>query len=385
MMTKRVWAGLVVASMTLLGGCGGGFFIDTKTTGTATSSSGDYIYLVNTPNNTVSAYTIASGALTLVSGSTITAATGLQAASVTVSRANTYVFVGGQGTISSYSIGSTGALTLVAAQAGVVQGANFTSLETSPDGQWLFAMDSLHLAIYVFKITTTSGVLTINGGPVTYASPVVNQGAPAKIRISPNAAYLALALGAGGDELFTFNTASTSGLLTAVGGITTPSGSFDTSVQFDGTSAFLYISRVGPTAGTSTIQTLSVAANGLTGLTSTPVGDSPNGLLLDYNSVYLYSANSGAAALSGFKVGATTTNTSLSTLTQLPNSPFASGPSPTLLVEDNSNAYVVVGGTAGGSDLTLYKFDVITGGVLDAVGTTSTGATGIAGLAATHH
>jgi 6-phosphogluconolactonase (cycloisomerase 2 family) len=71
------------------------------------------------------------------------------------------VWVGGDGAISSYTIGSTGALTLAASQAGAAT-ANFVSLETSPDGQWLFALDSITFTVYVFKINTSTGSLTVN-------------------------------------------------------------------------------------------------------------------------------------------------------------------------------------------------------------------------------
>ena len=381
MMSKRVWAGAVVAAMMLLGGCGGGFFIDTNTSSTTTSTTGNYIYAVNRTANTINEYTIASGALTLVTGSPLSAVSGLAASSVAVSRVNTYVWVGGNGAISSYTIGSTGALTLAASQAAAAT-ANFVSLETSPDGQWLLAVDSQTFTIYVYAINTSTGSLTVHQA-LTYAVPGAGTAAPTMLRISPNAAFVGLALGAGGDAIFSFNTGT--GVLTQLSsGAITPAGSTDNAVQFDGTSAFMYAARVGQTSGLSTVQSFGLSTSGLTAISSTGTGDSPGALLLDYTSAYLYAANAGSATVSGFKVGATTANSSVGTLTALTASPFASGPSPSRMVEDKTHAYIVVSGLAGGADLTLYKLDAITVGNLDAVGTVTSGTAGIVALAATH-
>ncbi len=380
MMSKHGWAGAVVAAMMLLGGCGGGFFIDTTST-TTTSTTGNYVYAVNSTANTINEYTIASGALTLVTGSPLTAVSGISAASVAVSRVNTYVWVGGNGAISSYTIGSTGALTVAANQAAAAT-ANFVSLETSPDGQWLFAVDSLTYTIYVYAINTSTGSLTVHQA-LTYAPPGVGTAVARMVRISPNAGFVGVALGAGGDVVFSFNT--TTGVLVQLGSnALTPSGNSDTAIQFDGTSAFMYVSRVGATSGASTIQSFGLSTSGLTSIASTTVGDAPGGLLLDYTSAYLYSANTGSASVSGFKVGATTANSSVGTLTALTASPFAGGPSPSRMVEDKTHAYIVVSGSNGGADLTLYKLDALTVGNLDAIGTVTSGTAGIVGLAATH-
>jgi 6-phosphogluconolactonase len=192
-----------------------------------------------------------------------------------------------------------------------------------------------------------------------------------------------VALGSGGDLLFGFNT--TTGLLTALNGAVTPSGNTDTGIAFDGTSAFMYVSRVGATSGSSSVQSFSAnASSGLTFLTGNTTGNSPGGLLVDNSSAYLYSADTGGATVSGFKVGATVANSSTGTLTPLTASPFGGGPSPSRLVEDKTHSYIVVTGTAGGADATLYQFDALTPGNLDAVGTVTSGSAGIVAVAATH-
>lgn len=380
-MSKQVWAGVIVAAMTFLNGCGGGFFIDTKTGTPPVSSNGDYVYAVNSAANAIEEYTLASGTLGLISGSPVTALSGLQASSVAVSRSNNFVWVGGNGAVSSYTIGSSGALTVANTQAASAT-ANFVSMDTSPDGRWLLALDAKAFQIYVYSINTSTGALAVNQ-QYPYPQPIAGMGVPVSLRISPNAAYVGAALGFGGEVLFAFNTST--GFLTALPGPQPVANSADNGIAFDGTNSFLYVTRVGPTSGTSSIQTFSInATSGLTGVANVPTGNSPQGLLLDFTSAYLYSANAGAPNLFGFKIGATTASPSVGTLTALPGSPFASGPSPSQLVEDKTHTYVVVSGSAGGTDLTLYKFDAFTPSSLDAVSTANSGTAGIVGLAATH-
>ena len=209
-MTKRLmmngvrWVALGAAAM--VNGCGGGFFVNQNNTTTTGSSSGDYVYVVNQTTDTLSEFVVGAGTLTAVSGSPILLVAGLAPTSVAVSRPNSFVFVGGNGAISTYSIGTGGALTNVGG-GGAAATANFVSLETSPDGQWLLGLDSLTQSIYVFKINASTGALTLNS-TATYTAPGSGLPSQKSIRISPNAAFVAAALGPGGDVLFTFNTST---------------------------------------------------------------------------------------------------------------------------------------------------------------------------------
>ena len=376
-MSKRAVAGAMVAAMMLLSGCGGGFFIDTNTTTNSGSgsSTGDYVYAVNSTTNGIYEYSVGSAALTAISGSPVTGVTGLAANSVAVSRANTFVYVGGLGTISSYSIGAGGALTVVASQAASAVSTDFASLQTSPDGQWLLAMDSLTPTVYVFRINTSTGALTLNQA-ATYVPSGSGTFTPRAISLSPSAAFLALALGPDGDVIFTFNTST--GALNAVSTLGLTSAYSDNAVQFDGTSGYLFIARGGTTTGSSLIAAYTVNSNGtLTTGTTLAAGNAPYALLLEATGSYVYAANRSDATVSGYTVatGALTANN---------GSPYASSTFPTAMVEDNSHAYVVSAGSAGGVDLTLYKLDALTVGKLDAVAAATSGATGLTAIAATH-
>ena len=379
-MNKRLrdgvrWMALGTAS--LLNGCGGGFFVDTKSTTTTGSSSADYVYVVNQTTDTLSEFVVGSGTLTTVSGSPISLVAGLAPASVAVSLPNTYVFVGGNGAISSYAIGTGGALTIVNGGSASAT-ANFISLETSPDGQWLLGLDSLTQSVYVFKINTSTGALTLNS-TATYTAPGSGTSAQKSIRMSPNAAFVAAALGPGGDVLFTFNTAT--GVLTQTAGVQLLAGFQDNSVVFDANSAYLFVARYGGTSGSGGVSSYGVSSAGL--LTSKQTlaagGNAPYGLLLDATGAYLYAANRGDGTISGFTV--TSGN-----LTALASSPFPAGAFPIALAEDNSKKYVIGVAAGGSSDVSLYAFDALTNGKLDAVGVIASGTepAGSVAVAATH-
>ncbi len=367
------WAALGLTA--LVSGCGG-FFVDQKTTTTTGSSSGDYVYVVNQTTDTLSEFSVGAGTLTTVAGSPIALVAGLAPASVAVSRANSFVYVGGNGAISAYSIGTGGALTAV--NGGAAATANFVSLETSPDGQWLLGLDSLTQSIYVYKINTSSGALTLNS-TATFTAPGGGTAAQRSIRISPSAAFVAAALGPGGDVLFTFNT--TTGVLTQTAGVQLLTGFQDNSVVFDANSAFLFVARYGGTSGSGGISSYSVSSAGLLTVVQTLAagGNAPYGLLLDATGAYMYAANRGDGTVSGYSV----TN---GNLTGLPSSPFAAGASPLALVEDNSKKYVIGVAAGGSSDVTLYAFDAVTNGKLDAVGVIASGSdpAGAVAVAATH-
>ncbi len=360
----------------LVTGCGA-FFVSNSTTTSTTSSTGDYVYVVNQATDTLSGYVVGSGVLTVTTGSPYALTAGLTPQSVAVSRPNTFVYVGGSGAISCYSIGTAGALTLVNATAASAS-ARFVSLDTSPDGKWLLALDSLADTVYTYSINTSNGTLTAiqtvaltGGGAGTIL--------PTKIRISPNAAYVIAALGTGGDAVFTFNTST--GFVTQTATLAVASGASDNAVTFDSNSAYVYIARGNTVAGTSGVSSYSVGSGGaLTPVQSVILsGNAPYSVLLDLTGAYLYTANRADATVSGYTV-------SSGTLTAIPGSPFAAGTTATALARDNSGKYVIAASFGGSSDLTLYSFDALALGKLDALAvyTSGTDPAGSIALATTH-
>ena len=191
--------------------------------------------------------------------------------------------------------------------------------------------------------------------------------------------FLIATLGTGGDVVFTFNTAT--GVATQVANVVVPAGYADNAVAIDANSAYVYIGRGGPTAGTSMLVGYTLPSTGALAQVGNGAvaGDAPFAVLLDSTGTYAYTANRSSNTVSGFGVAS-------GVLTAISGSPFATGISPTSLVEDNSAKYVAAVGSGGSSDVTLYSFDGTTLGKLDVATSAAngTGSTGSLVAAATH-
>ena len=367
---------LGLAGLGAITGCGG-FFPASTTTPITPTSSGDYVYVVNQTTDSLTGFAVGTGTLTGIASYALVA--GLAPASAVVSRPNTFVYVGGNGAITCYAIGTGGVLTAVSG-GGAAATANFISMDTSPDGQWLLGLDSITLSVYVYRINTTTGALTLNS-TTTYAAPGSGTASPRTIRISPSGAFVAASLGAGGDVLFTFNT--TSGVITSTNPATVSlaSGYSDNAVTFSKDSAFAIFARGGPTSGTSTLATYGVSSAGALTVVQSSIasGNAPFSLLVDSTGGYVYAANRGDGTISGYSLAN-------GTLTALGSAPYTSGTAPTALVLDNTGKYMVAAASGGSSDVTLYGFDALTSGKLDALAVSASGSdpAGSVALAATH-
>jgi 6-phosphogluconolactonase (cycloisomerase 2 family) len=263
----------------------------------------------------------------------------------------------------------------------VVQNANFDSLDTSPDGQWLIALDSLSDTVRVYGINTSTGVLTattavtiggINGAPTM---------TPKALRISPNGDYVAVALGAGGLVTFAFNTSTAVLTESGTGIYNSTTAYIYNAVAFDSTSSYLWVAQQGGTTGTSVIGTYSIgSAAVLTGPSATIAsGDAPYGLLVESTGSYLYSANRSSGNVSGYSIAS-------GVLTAQATSPYLSGITATALAEDNTHKYVIAAAAGGSSDLTLYGVGVLSAGVLSPIATAVSGTdpAGTLAVATTH-
>jgi 6-phosphogluconolactonase len=112
---------------------------------------------------------------------------------------------------------------------------------------------------------------------------------------------------------------------------------------------------------------------------TTASGDAPYSVLIDSSGKYLYTANRGSNNVSGYSI-------LNGVFTPLSGSPYASGLSATALVEDNSKNYVIGASLNGSYDYTVYSFDALTAGKLDAVSVGASGSdpAGAVAVAATH-
>ncbi len=385
----HVWFAGAIGIVALLTGCGGGFFPPLAPAsggggGTPGNTTGDFVYVANGTTNTIAGFAVATstagaGTLTAVAGSPY--AFSFPPLTMAVTPTNSYLYVAGIGGIYAYAInGSTGVLT-AANQGGAVAISQLgtVSIDISPDGQWLFGLAADGGTLNEYQINNTNGTLGVQPS-VQY---VVANGAtvlPKMVRVAATGAYVALALGTGGDVVFPFNT-KTGAFGTTYQQIPTgnPQAS-DNGLAIDSASTFLYLARSGAGSG---VVVYGFGANGaLSPVAGSPfaAGGGPFSMLLDSTGKYAYAANRTDGTITGYTIGTG------GVLTALSGSPFKSGTSITSLARDKSGSYVLAAASGGTPDLAMYSFDKTTPGNLSSVATAATGAdpTGPVAVVATH-
>lgn len=367
-----------LACALLLAGCAG-FFVKPTSTGSSGSSGsttviGDFAYVSNSASGStyLNAYNLASGTLSAISGSPLNL--GFTPAAMAVAPSNSFLYVASTpGAVSSgiylYSISSTGALT--AANSGsVLIGDQISSIAISPDGGWLFSLNVTGLILSEYQVNTSTGSLAL---ATTFSLPGVGCVASAggttpstqtcAITAGPSGNYVAAALGTAGTVIFPY--ASSSGL-SATGstlistGSSTASPSGDFAVTLDKNN-YAYIARTNtlavyaPSSGAATLQATATFA----------LGTVPRSPLLNSSYNYVYIADEGVSAVSGFGIGAS------GTLAEVTGSPFSAPASVAALGADNSGKYVIAAGYDGTSGIQL--FTIGTGGGLTLTGSTASG------------
>jgi 6-phosphogluconolactonase (cycloisomerase 2 family) len=275
-----------------------------------------------------------------------------------------------------YTINSDGSVTGNSNGAGVAV-VNVTSIAISPDGNWLFGLDTLQTVVDVFKINKSNGGLTLTAQtPYPVPNAVV---VPKMVRVSPVGNLVFIAIGTAGDVVFTFDTST--GALASSQTLTFTSGnSSDNALAIDKAGQNLYIGRTGDSGG---IWVYTIGAAGfLSSVAGSPfpAGSQPNALVIDPTGKYLYAANRGDNNISGYAIG---TN---SALTALSGSPYASGSLVNSIGVNSTGKYLLTGAFGGGADLSMYSFDTVIGGKLNLATSTATGTdpTGVTAIALSH-
>ena len=377
---KRRWARQLsavfsIAALLLAMGCGD-FFVYPGSSDSGSTSGSDYVYVANQTTNTVAAYSVGSGSLTAISGSPY--ALTFTPTAAAVNPANTILFVaganGGVGYIASYSIGSTGALTLLTTNS--IGLADPISMDVSPDGQWLLGLDGNGLTVDEYQINATNGTLTLATG-ATY---VISNATvvPRAIKVSPNGNFVFAAIGTAGDLVFPFTTST--GVLSSPGRLSLPANVSDNAVAVSPSGNTLYIARSGTNGG---LAAYSVSSSGvLQAISNSPftAGSQPFSVVVTSDGTGVYVANQLDSTISGYTIASSGSATATS------GSPYPNVSQPSGLVIDRTGKYLLAISHAGSPDLTLYSFDTTTTGKLNLVASTSTGTdpTGPIVIAATH-
>jgi 6-phosphogluconolactonase len=367
------------ATLLAVAGCGQ-FFPPLSSSGGGggggTTSSGDYLYVANLGTNplSVAGFSIASAALSSISGSPW--AVELEPTALAVTPNDSYLYVGSAaGGIYVYTIGTNGAPTIANNGSPVATGVAPSVLRVDPTGKFLIGADALVGNVYVFQIGSGGALTSISSSLVT-----LNATVPANdLQITPGGGLVFVSCGTAGIYTLSFNTGT--GALAQVHGVLSPKQGNDAiyGMAVTPSGSFLLAAET----GISSVRVFSISTSGsLSEVTGSPVatGTGPFGVLVDSTGSYVYVTNRTAGNISGFLLSNT------GALTPITGSPFATGSVPEFMVEDKTDAYIAVICAGGSPDLQLFKFDATTAGALDSVTTAKTGTdpAEASALAATH-
>jgi len=197
------------------------------------------------------------------------------------------------------------------------------------------------------------------------------------VKVAPSGALVFIALGTGGDFVFTFNTST--GAVVNSQQLSLGTTTSDNAIAVDSNSSYLYLARSGTGGGVAAYSIGTAGA--LNAVSGSPFasGALSYALQLDSTRKYLYAANRTDGTISGYTVGTG------GGLTAISGSPYASGLLVTSLARENSGKYVLAASYGGSSDLTLYSLDSTVAGKLNSTTVAATGiSAGAIAVATTH-
>ena len=377
---RRVAAVLGLTALCWTTGCAGFWVAVGNSGGSTTTPTNDYVYVANATTETVSGFAVGTGTLTSVTGTSYSL--GFPPTAVAVNPADSILFVGSNTAIYAFAINSsTGALSVLNG-GGAVGYAYVASMDISPDGNWLFALDQNNTTLDEFQINPSTGVLTAYT-PIAYPVPSGATAVAHGVKFAPSGNYLFLALGTAGDVVYTFDTALTSGALTTPLSLSLGSASTnsDNALAVSPDSTLLFIARSG-SAGGLAVYTIG-SGGSLAQVSGSPfsAGALPFSVAVNAAGTDVYVANRTDGTISGFSIAS-----SSGVLTTLSGSPYQSGSAVTALAVDNSGDYLLAAANGGSPDLTMYSYDPTIAGKLDFSTSIATGTdpTGPVALAMTH-
>ncbi|WP_263411315.1 lactonase family protein [Terriglobus tenax] len=367
-MSFRALRFLLVLPVVLLAGCAGFF---PPINGGGSGSGTNIVYVANAGTTSITAFAMSSGALASVSGSPYSLT--FTPTAIAVNPANTYLYVGGNGVVYAYAIGTGGVLT--AANSGaVVANGNVVSMDISPDGKWLFALDGDGTTVREYSIDGSTGLLTAQtGAAYSYSSTVTV--VPKMIKVSPGGSYVMVALGTAGEIVYTLNT--TTGVIAESQRLSAPTTTSDNAIAMDKNTAFLFIARSGNAGGLAVFTIGTAGALNIVGGSPFTTGTQANSVVVDNTAKYVYVGNRGDGTISAFSIGTT------GALTAISGSPYSSGTTVTALAADSTGKYILAAASGGAPDLGMYAFDTSVLGRIYTVSST-TSAYGPVAVAVTH-
>jgi 6-phosphogluconolactonase len=301
----------------------------------AVDTSGRFAYVSNEcdssphcPAGNVSAYTIntSTGALRAVSGSPFAA--GIFPFEVTVDPSGRFAYVANQGigvstsTISAYTINSsTGALSAVSGSP-FSAGNSPSSVVVDPSGRFAYVANAFDNTVSAYTINSSTGALRAVAG-----SPFAAGNTPDSVVVDPSGqfAYVAneFGNGSGPGNVSAYTINSSTGALRVVSGSPFAAGSGPFSVTVDPSGRFAYVAN--NEDDTVSAYTINSSTGALRAVAGSPfaTGFLPNSVTVDPSGRFAYVAIYGDDTVSAYTI-----NSSTGALRAVAGSPFAAGSGP---------------------------------------------------------
>ena len=344
--------------------------VGSGTCSSSASTSGKFYILSNVTGTTfqVVSYSITSGQLTALSSP---AALSGQAYSMAIDPTGNFLYVGTNGGILLYKIGSGGTLTLNQSWISTNTDPSAYALAVDSTGQWLLDASNSGPTLYAYPISPSTGLSTL-GSNINVPSKLLISGGSVGVgglAISPDKSLVAVAVGSA-TQTVTFSAGSGgNGSVSPFTGTvsTTTAKGTAVSVAFDTQTRFLYIGETGvPALSTSgglrmISITSDVPGNDVSGSPYASGGTNPHAILTSSNG-YVYVANyqgTGNGVVTEFLLSASTPS-----LTQQSNT-VSTGVAPYGMTVDSTGDFVLVVNNQGTSPLSAFTFDATTTSKLD--------------------
>jgi YVTN family beta-propeller protein len=309
---------------------------------TATAAP-EYAYASNQSDNTVSEYTIGAGGVLSLIG---TQASGAEPNAIAVVPSGRYLYVANwiDNTLSEYTIGTDGTLTAIGT---VATGVNPASIIVDPTSSYVYVANLGGNSVSEYAIGSD--------GTLTSIGTIAAGNGPACIAIDPTGHYVYTA-NQNSNDVSEFAVGA-GGTLTSAGTVT--AGGLPQSVAVDPTGRYAYVANYND----GTVSEYSIGAGGsLSAIGAVAAGSLPESLVIDPTGHYVYAANHGGNTVSEYQIGTGGALVAIGTI--------AAGSGPWYITVDASGQYIYV---ANFNDNTVSQYSLGTGGALSFIGTIATG------------
>jgi 6-phosphogluconolactonase len=355
---------VIVAVSSVLAGCKGFWDLPAGTSGGGggTGASSGVFYVANQATSQLAAFSIASGALSAVSGSpyTLTAAP----LAIAVAPNGNFLYVATAQGIFLYTIGSEGGLT-VGNNGGVISSDLATTLQVDKNSSWLVDSGPNLGQLMAISINSTTGMPASS----TEQQVLLPATSVQQLAISPDNANVFVALGAAGTEEVAFNSGGSAPFGALKNFAVKNSAGAAVSVAVDPQNRLVYVGETAATSGSNTGGVRAFTYSTMAEISGSPFasgGLGPYSILPLSAGTYVYVANrtvsgSGNGNITGLAVTTTGTTVGLSALTTT----AATGVNPVSMAAESKGNYLLVVDFGGNPDLQAYTFDTTTAGKLN--------------------